>query len=109
VTPAERNAAEITRLTNVRATIQLQIDRLSADCKHRLKPFKSNTHAVCDICNKYFGWRCQKSPDGVCHTYGEIDNDFLTLITGQQIRAPYHQENEDWEVCLYCNQPDERK
>lgn len=43
------------------------------------------TSAICKICQKDFGWYCEKSPDHYCHYEGNAES------------------------CIYCGLPEERK
>jgi len=70
--------------------------------------------ATCEICRRYFGYRCPDSPDSVCHYFtteiaGKL---FVELYTGEKI--PYLAENhnptrETEDSCLFCHVPQERK
>ena len=44
-----------------------------------------STIAICEVCEKDFGWYCPDSSDHYCHY------------------------EEDSECCIYCGQPEERK
>ena len=70
--------------------------------------------AVCTQCNKYYGWRCKKSPDGVCHYFTQPKGKSVPLIDGTYDNKKfktknYNQEYETEDLCLYCGHPDERK
>jgi hypothetical protein len=86
---------------------------LQRACKHEFAPITNKAdmgYAKCIWCDETFGWRCDKSPDGVCHCVadGERDGQYLvTLIDGRVVESPSHQP--DGETCLFCGEYDERK
>ena len=90
--------------------IQKQINKLISECPHHV--VKRRYAAVCDICGKTFGWYCSKSPDHICYYTHEADsNRTLTLLTGEKYTIPTYLDldfnGED--ICIFCEQPSERK
>jgi len=111
-----------------------RLDTLTKDCDHKLLPLTPNqinllreggidswdySDAKCMICDKFFGWRCSDSPDGVCHYYStQTDRDgvgpyFVKLINGKiyQLDDDYDYSkkvNETSDSCIFCHKPDER-
>lgn len=65
--------------------------------------------ANCQGCHQYFGWRCKKSPDGVCHYYSEDGK--IELIDNTQVPTPedHDPDYETDDCCIFCGMPDERK
>lgn len=57
-------------------------------CEHSI--VKRNESAICEVCNKNFGWWCPDSPGHMCDYSDGSDMNFS-------------------ENCLFCGQPDERK
>lgn len=76
-------------------------------CKHNIK--KSGESASCSLCGKYFGWYCTESKDKCCHYFSNDGK--VELITGELVEVPKHHEqyNEDYDWCIYCGDPEERK
>jgi hypothetical protein len=93
------------------------IDQLKSTCPHHFEPLTDkqladqwmSVGAVCTVCRQDFGWRCKKSPDGVCHYLTE--NKKITLIDGRVVDPPPDHdpgcESYDW--CVFCGHPEERK
>lgn len=102
---------------------QRRIRELIKDCHHEFRPLKESelndkwmsVGARCVICREHFGWRCKKSPDGVCHYFsdkkGEHHGYEVSLITGITHILPrdHNPEYETPDTCLFCGMPDERK
>jgi hypothetical protein len=73
------------------------VEMLETDCPHHFRKLTEeelgdqwmSVSACCEICGKYFGWRCKKSPTQYC-IYNEIDDPFQ-------------------DSCIHCGYPDERK
>ena len=71
--------------------------------------------ANCVICGTSHGWRCKKSPDGVCHYFS--NNGKVQLTGNRECDVPqkdeygedYDAENESDDWCIFCGHPDERK
>lgn len=82
------------------------ISDLREICKHsKLKPGKDS--AVCEYCDADLGWRCEVSPDHVCHCECDV-NDQVKLIDGTYVTPP-HPEEDGEPTCLFCGEYDERK
>lgn len=45
----------------------------------------------CKFCGKHLGWKCPDNPNGYCEYSQESDNP------------------QDWETCIHCGNPEERK
>jgi len=85
-------------------------DDLVNGCKKHLI-VKTRYGATCDICEKDFGWWCDKSPDHVCHYFTEpydAKNGKVLLVSGKKIKPPAH-KYESLDNCLFCGEPEERK
>ena len=82
------------------------IQSLRGVCAHTLS--KSAEWALCEVCEKDLGWKCDKSPDGVCH-YFSI-NGFIEMINGEMVPVPddYYAEDEG-DYCIFCGDYEERK
>jgi len=65
--------------------------------------------ATCLICGTDFGWRCNKSPDHVCH-YFSVDGQ-IELFDGTKVNVPEDHDSsyENDDECIFCGMPDERK
>jgi ribonuclease HI len=76
-------------------------------CKHNIK--KSGDSACCSLCDRYFGWYCPDSKDKCCHYFSE--NGKVELITGEIVNVPksHDQYHEDYDWCIFCGDPEERK
>jgi hypothetical protein len=61
-------------------------------CPHNLIIKSPGNSAICDVCRENFGWWCSKSTTKYCH-YPKYD--------------PTHPDN--YEYCIYCHLPEERK
>lgn len=115
MTPAERKQKIEFHLS--------EINRLRKECQHSFKPLTSkqlsdewmSVGAFCiGGCDKSFGWRCKKSPDGVCHYFSEDGK--VELIDGTTVTVPAdvdgHVNDPNYETedsCLFCGHPEERK
>ena len=98
-------------------SIQDKISDLMSTCDHELIRLSSSQmrdrwmsiSARCMICGKYFGWRCKKSPDSVCH-HVSFDGK-VVLIDGTLVNIPknHKPEQESGNGCIFCGMPDERK
>jgi hypothetical protein len=70
------------------------IRKLIEECPHNFSPLTPkqladkwmSVSADCLACNRDFGWRCQKSPDGVCHYI--MENGKIPLIDGRNVDPP---------------------
>lgn len=105
--PAERRA-KITDLKQQAVALQQEAYRLQEECPHKVGPGdKTTAYAVCEGCNKNFGWHCPDSPDHVCH-YEAYDGK-VEMIDGTLVDQPADYSDDNYEDCIYCGQPDERK
>lgn len=66
--------------------------------------------ADCTVCRRTFGWRCKVSPDSVCHYFTEDDGKVL-LLDGSKVDPveKIGKEYENYDTCLFCGHPEERK
>ena len=62
----------------------------------------------CLICGEHHGWRCKKSPDGVCH-YRIDANRMVTLVDQSLCEAPKGYDPRNYGQCVFCMMPEERK
>lgn len=95
--------------------------KLVAECPHSFKPLSNkelkdedfSDSAICiSGCGQRFGWRCKESPDGVCH-YLPFDDKHVKLLNGELVLISEETledaQDEHYECCLFCGQPEERK
>lgn len=76
-------------------------------CKNHTIVRKNDT-AYCSICNEYFNWFCEESPDNTCHYYSK--NNQITLINKTTYTLKdYNNDYETDDCCIFCGQPNERK
>ncbi len=110
MTPAERKA-RINDLNRQAIALQQESYRLQEECPHKVGPLdKRHASAVCEGCNKDFGWYCPDSPDHACHY--EAYEGKVELIDGTVVDPPADHENKglaSYDACIYCGHPDERK
>lgn len=108
---------QIAEATATAANAQKKLWDLVRSCEdHSLRPLTEQEQADeglsitarCEICNHDFGWRCLKSPDGVCHYICENDHGII-LLDGSKIMLTREQREMYSECCVFCGQPDERK
>lgn len=100
-------------------TLESQRIKLPHKCKFKElsdKEKKDNwlsVSAQCTKCNTCYGWRCLKSPDGVCHYFTNPKGKKVELINGKDTKLfktqDYDPEYESDDFCLYCGLPDDRK
>lgn len=65
--------------------------------------------AKCLTCGNYHGWRCKKSPDGVCHYFSK-DGKVALLGNRECDIPPEHDDKyETDDCCIFCDMPEERK
>lgn len=81
---------------------------------------------MCQICddesNVAHGWKCDDSPDKICHYYTMVDRDGVRCVdladglldhnfprTDKEKRWKWDPEYETCLCCLYCGAPEERK
>jgi hypothetical protein len=99
--------------------------QLQEVCPHKFDPYKANdlmsSKAHCRICDNDFGWRCPKSPDGVCHSQYEAYQQeieglspedcptVLELIDGTEVEVPTDFNNTGEAECVFCHVYEERK
>ena len=76
---------KINLLTERLKKYTVKLAYLKAECKHKIK--QRGDSAVCDICNKNFGWWCPKSENHYC-----IYTDYA-----------------NFQLCFHCQEPSERK
>lgn len=99
-------------------SLQKQLTEKIRSCKHTFRPLTTeelndkwmSVGARCECCDKLFGWRCKKSPDDVCH-YHSFEG-YVTLIDGTKCVSGLtltEEENQSFDMCLYCGMPSERK
>lgn len=98
----------------------------SMPCEHRLGQLSKkdladkwmSVWADCIDCGQHFGWRCKKSPDGVCHYFTDPRGKAISLINGKQhlindpqfpLDGTYDPEYETDDCCIFCGHPEERK
>jgi hypothetical protein len=104
----------IAKIKDLEKQIDEEEKRLSAlmgTCSHVFKELtktqiKNNDlgHAKCLICGWDYGYRCLKSPDGVCHFAHEIENSKVELINGEVIYLlNYKGSNYMEDECVYCH------
>lgn len=108
-------------MTQDQEVMKNDIDRL----RQRLKDLLSKcTHcivdqfddALCEVCDRVFGWWCPTSPDHCCHyTTESVTKDgevkrYVQLFKGDKDfnfpKENYDPESDD--CCLYCGEPKER-
>ena len=99
------------------AELNKEIDKLKNECDHSFRVLSEaetsdrwmSIGATCLGCGEHFGWRCKKSPDGVCH-YTSHDG-MVTIVNGAEVPVPhyYDEDMEDGESCIFCGMPYERK
>lgn len=86
---------------------QKELDNLLCSCTHKI--VNKHNSAFCIICDSWFGWFCDESPDHSCHYFSE--NGKVKLNDGTLVDIPEDHdvdyENED--ECIFCGQPEERK
>lgn len=94
---------------------QRKLGDLLRKCTHELVPLTKEElnsddlgFAHCDICQECFGWKCNKSPDQVCHYPCEVDEGTITLFNGEEFPVTI-EDDPDSEICIFCGNPDERK
>lgn len=95
----------------------LLLAKLREDCAHPMEIISAKQWkaadgcigAYCPVCSMGFGWRCRKSPDGVCHY--ESDEGLIELIDGRSVPIPakHDPDYETSDSCIFCGAPDERK
>lgn len=94
-----------------------ELRRLLQEHSHTAE--RRDDSAVCTICGARLGWGCDKSPDGVCHYFTELDpnDDHVTplvkLIDGSSytLTDPYNLKQLNYQThdrCLFCGWPEER-
>lgn len=76
-------------------------------CKHKIKNLSDS--ACCTLCDRNFGWYCSESKDKCCHYFS--DKGKVELITGELVDVPRHhdQYGENYDECIFCGDPEERK
>lgn len=96
-------------IDNLRSIANKYHDALAVlikNCKHVAN---NEEDTCCAICGIGLGWRCENSPDGVCHYHS--NNHKVTLVNGNIAILPddYDDnfESDDW--CVFCGEPYERK
>jgi len=113
---AEQHNVNLTKLESAHR-------ELVRNCAHEFEPLTPRQIADewmsessrCIHCNTRFGWRCKKSPDGVCHYNSSPNRDgegrIIYLIDNSRVPVPdghdHNHESHDW--CIYCGMPEERK
>ena len=93
--------------------------KIRGECYHQMVQSPGNEDvAICDICDFIFfdGWYCSDSPDHTCHYKSAHDpligRRFVESINGVRIILPedYSEwEHENYDCCIFCGQPNERK
>ncbi len=119
------------RLSKIRA-LEAEAHELERTCPHELKPMRDPSRfktdqwysegATCRGCGNDFGWRCDKSPDEVCHYYSDANNEGVNCddakdrhvlsIRDERMPIPNHDWNhchETPDCCIFCGHPEERK
>ena len=94
-----------------------EITKLTDECRHVFKPLTEkqlgdkwmSVSSVCLGCGQHFGWRCKKSPDGVCHYFSEDGKIELIDGTNVPVSEGHDDQYETDDTCLFCGMPDERK
>jgi hypothetical protein len=92
----EQRKQEITEIKKQILILEKRLSTLEHECEHRIIQHKYSPNspfdglAVCEICDKYFGWYCPDSPDHKCE-YKQADGSY------------------DYDYCIYCGEPEERK
>ncbi len=89
-------------------------NRLVSECNHIANLTSPDEDTECIICNTYLGWKCPNSPDHVCHyDMVKMDNHegvFLIDHTFHPLTDLQISEYNDYdEICVFCNNPNERK
>jgi hypothetical protein len=76
-------------------------------CHHKIKDIDES--AFCSLCDRDFGWYCVESKDKCCHYFSEKGK--VKLITGELVDVPKDHDpyNEDYDWCIFCGAPEERK
>ena len=93
-------------------------DIIKKSCKHdNIVPYSETSDmAKCADCDEIMEpWYCKPSPDKLCHYYSNVNGKdcYVELINGDRHDLKNHRlvdrdyENED--VCLFCENPEERK
>lgn len=105
MTPEERKTA-IQETTKVLQDSFARLRKLKEGCKHQVGISSSAARASCEICNVAVGWKCNSSPDHICH-YETYKDGMVKLLSGQLV-APIHSNAQDDGVengyCLFCDQ-----
>jgi len=94
-----------------------EITKLTDECPHTFRPLTEkeltdkwmSVSSGCLGCGQYFGWRCKKSPDGVCHYFSEDGKIELIDGTTVPVAESHDPDYETDDGCLFCGMPDERK
>ena len=91
--------------------------KLALQCRHVLRPLTPeeiadqwmSVEAECLVCKTPFGWRCQDSPDGVCHYFSH--DGLVKMIDGTMVPVPpdHNGKCETDDQCMWCGMPEERK
>jgi hypothetical protein len=77
---------------------------------HIHKSEKTYEYSGSCACGYATGWWCPDSPDNACHYFTMPDGGVLD-INNNRIEVPegHDYSNEEYDWCIYCGQPDERK
>lgn len=92
--------------------LQTEISNLNESCTHELLVETSHDKdgVWCEECHRGFGWWCPESPDHACHYH--THHGMVELANGDLIEPPdtwEGPESENYDMCIYCGDPDERK
>lgn len=83
--------------------------KLERECKHEEVIHNrfsdgENGSVCCSVCGKDLGWWCPESPSHICEYYGNHER-------GHLVKGEWSYEGEwyDYDDCIYCHEPEERK
>jgi ribonuclease HI len=87
--------------------VKKSYDLMKKSCKHKIE--RKEDYVYCSSCGRDFGWYCPKSKDKCCHYFS--DKGKIKLRNGEVIDIPKDHEpmNENYDECIFCHHPEERK
>ena len=105
-----------TKIAGLRSAIEYlkeHLTELVENCPHSIITGEIGEEAKCFICKEPLGWRCENSPDGVCHYRTREQNgihvvDLITEFAIHNMPPDYDNSHESEDECLFCGQPEKR-